>query len=190
MGRRIIFSLPFLISWALMGLFLIQMILTFILLWPVTSIEDVFLSISTNPNYLISRMFSVLLSLRFGWFDTFPEWLTFFYRLVTALTWIEISAIAVLPFLMASRLFGSRFPAELARAHLTWWSEIVIGVFMLSFVGVIIAFSLWPYPATVLLLIKVLLALLICGWLARLVYTTLYRPFRHEHPIEPPHIEG
>jgi len=187
MSRRIFFALPFLISWCLMVIFLFQMISTLMLLYPVQSIEDVFLSISAHPDYLISRLFTVLLTLRFGWFDTFSQWITFVYRLVTALTWVEISAIALVPILMASRLFGSSFPSHLATMHLTWWSEIIIGFFALTLIGIMVAFSLWPYPATVLLLIKLLMALLILVWIVRLAYLTIYRPFYQQVSPQPPH---
>lgn len=165
--------LPMVISWLIMAAFLYTMGATLVFLWPISTLNDVFVNLNTHPEMLISRLFTVFLTLRFGLFDSVSEWIEFVYQLISALTYVEISAIALTPVLYGITLFASKRPAKLAAAHLAWWSEIIIGLAILMVLGAITAFQLWPYPSTVLLLIKVLFGVLILYWLIRAVERTI-----------------
>lgn len=165
--------LPFIMSWVLMVLFLSAMVNTLIFLWPINTLNDVFINLNEHPDMLISRLFTVFLTLRFGLFDQVIEWVEFTYQLVSALTYIEVAAIALAPILYAISLFSGSARSKLALSHLAWWSEIVIGLSILMLVGAIVAFQLWPYPSTVLLLIKVLFGVLILYWLIRALERTV-----------------
>ena len=171
--RHRITYLPMLVSWFIMALFLYTMIATLVFLWPIATLNDVFVNLNEHPEMLISRLFTVFLTLRFGLFDTGTEWVEFVYQLISALTYIEMSAIALTPILYAVMLFASNPPAKLAAAHLAWWAEIIVGLAILMVLGAITAFQLWPYPSTVLLLIKILFGVLILYWVIRAVERTI-----------------
>lgn len=165
--------LPMIISWLIMAMFLYTMGETLFLLWPISTLNDVFVNLNAHPQMLISRFFTVFLSLRFGLFTTVAEWIEFIYELISALTYVEISAIALTPILHGVTLFASKRAAKLASSHLAWWSEIIVGLAILMILGAITAFQLWPYPSTVLLLIKVLFGVIILYWAIRAIERTV-----------------
>lgn len=173
MKKQDIFAIiTLLLSSLIFILFVGSMAYTLYLMFPITTLSELFLSLNMHENLLLSRIITVSLSLRFGLFETVIEWLEYFYNLIGSLTFIEVAAIATLPLLYGVVLFMEGKLHFAAERLISLWGDILTGIVLLLMLSIIMAFFLWPYPSLLFSLIKVIFALLILYWIYRFVSGT------------------
>lgn len=149
--------------------FLSTMGYTLFVMAPITTLSDLFLVLDVQNGLLLSRIISTGLTLRFGLFDSFKEWVDFIYQLIGSLTWIEVAAVVSLPGLYSVKLFMSGVFEDSANRLISLWGDVLAGILLMMTLSIVAAFLLWPYPATLFLVIKILFGLNIFYWLYRLV---------------------